>query len=136
MIANAPPTVPIVITDVLEFLQTAHYADPSLRARLYYVADRNAAVRYTGQDESDAHILALRNWAPFRIGAYDTFYAAHDRFVLYETSGMYAWMVPRLIDDGAHVQLLQRQGGAQLYAVTRKPAESAVSTESTRSTSP
>jgi hypothetical protein len=132
MIVNAPPAVPIVISDVVEFLQTAHYADPSLRARLYYVADRNAAVRYTGQDESDAHILALRGWAPFRIGSYDTFRATHDRFVLYETSGMYAWMVARLIDDGAHVQLLQREGGAQLYEVTRVPA---ATTESTRSTS-
>jgi hypothetical protein len=127
MIADAPPAVPIVITDVVEFLQAAHYADPSLRARLYYLADRDAAVRYTGQDESDAHILALRDWAPFRIDSYETFRATHERFLLYETSGMYAWMVPRLIDDGAHVQLLQRQGGALLYAVT---------TESTRSESP
>jgi hypothetical protein len=127
MIADVPPATPIVITDVVEFLQTAHYADPPLRARLYYLADRDAAVRYTGQDESDAHILALRAWAPFRIVAYETFRAAHSRFVLYDTAGIYAWMVPRLIDDGAHVQLLRRQGGALLYAVT---------TESTRSVSP
>jgi hypothetical protein len=40
---------------------------------------------------------------------------------------MYAWMVPRLIDDGAHVQLLRRQDGAMLYEVT---------TGSTRSASP
>ena len=124
MIADAPPSVPIVISDVLEFLQTAHYANPALRARLYYLADRRAAVRYTGQDESDAHILALRGCAPFQIDAYDTFRAEHARFMLYETSGMHAWMVPRLIDDGAHMQLLRRQGGARLYAVTSEATRS------------
>jgi hypothetical protein len=127
MIADAPEAVPIVITDVLEFLQTAHYADPPLRARLYYVADRDAAVRYTGQDESDAHILALRALAPFHIDGYETFRDTHPRFVLYETSGMYAWMVTRLIDDGARVRLLRRQGEALLYEVT---------TESTPNASP
>jgi hypothetical protein len=124
MLADAPADLPIVITDVLEFLQTAHYADPPLRARLYYIADRDAAVRYTGQDESDAHILALRAWAPFRIDTYESFRATHARFVLYDTQGMYAWMVPRLIDDGAHVRLLRRQGGALLYAVTPESTRS------------
>lgn len=90
---------PVVVTGGLVFLQLWYYAPADLRDRLVYVADPDAALRWTGSDTIDTGLLSLARWAPVRVEPYEPFVAAHPSFVVYRFGS--GWILERLADEGA-----------------------------------
>lgn len=107
---------PVAVGGSLQFLQYWFYTPPNLRGRLWYLADPDAAVRYTGSDTIDRGYLALSRWTPVTVQRYDEFVRRHSAFRLY--TGGSGWLLPRLREEGATLELLGREPAGELYLVS------------------
>lgn len=115
--------LPIVIADGRRFLELDHYAEPEVVSRLYYLRDRESAIHYTGSDVFEYGYMLLPAWFPIRahIENYPSFVAAHGSFVLYgDTDWPLGWILKRLIDDKATVEVLQLSGTQYVLIVEPK----------------
>ncbi|MBI5086893.1 MAG: hypothetical protein HZB13_20135 [Acidobacteria bacterium] len=104
--------LPIVFANSLDFLPAAHYAEPALAARVYCLADKDAAGRIGNTADNARLMLTLRRYADLNIAAPGPFIAAHPRFYVL-TSGLprMNWLPAWLKERGYR---LQRQPDSQL----------------------
>lgn len=104
------PDWPFVTANGTTFLSMDHWETPELVARLYYLTDREASIRYTGGNSFE-WFPALCQKFPVRahLAAYQDFVARYDRFlVLGAPDAPYNWLLPKLRDDGAELRLIVR----------------------------
>jgi hypothetical protein len=103
------PDLPLVAASGLTFLEMDHYEPPDVVERLYYLTDRDAAIRYTHATVSDG-MPVLQRWFPIRakVEAYRDFVRQHNRFLVWCKPGHpLDWLLSKLKDDGAKIRLIE-----------------------------
>ena len=96
---------PVVVSDGQLHLQMWHYAPPELKPRLVFLVDEPAAVKYMGFDTLDKGGGALKKWAGATSLPYSEFVAANRDFLLYRNLARPEWVTPRVLDEGASVEV-------------------------------
>jgi len=108
--------VPIVITSPETFFEIGYYAPPGGPVNLVYLNDREAALRYLGNDTSEIDFPVMCKIARLNCQAYDDFVPSHPRFLMYRmhrSSG--DWLIPKLLSQRTHVRLLDTGPTAAIY---------------------
>jgi hypothetical protein len=126
------PDLPFVAANGLFFLEADHYAPQSFVSRLVYLADTDAAVRYTGSDVFDRGFPIMQKWFPIRarVESYSTFTRRHRRFLVFGGfDHPLAWLTRKLLDDGVELRFLGQYPGAYgenlLLEAVMPPADTA-----------
>jgi 4-amino-4-deoxy-L-arabinose transferase-like glycosyltransferase len=115
-LGNNSPDTPVVVSDGRLFLQMFYYCPPELRSRLYFLADSEAAMKYTGAGNVDVELPAMTSYVSLNAVPFRQFLASHKRFQLYGPYGTnFDWNASRLLDDGARLELQGRFGGDMLF---------------------
>ena len=96
---------PVVIPDGLLFMQMWHYAPERLKSRLIYVADDQAALKYMGFEAFETGIRVLRAWAPVNVMEWGDFTHNTREFVAYQTLLRPGWVLERVVEEGATVEV-------------------------------
>lgn len=96
---------PVVIPDGQLFLKMWYYAPGSLKARLLFLADDEAASRYMGFTTIDSGLRALTSLAPMQVIEYKNFAAPGREFLVYQNILWPGWLLPKLVDDGASAEI-------------------------------
>lgn len=105
-LAGLAPELPIVDASGLTFLEMTYYERPELLSRVYYLTDREAAVRYAGTTLFEG-LPVVMNWRRLNgnVESYHSFVERHPRFLVLETPGYPEdWLIPKLKDDGARLR--------------------------------
>ena len=100
------PSVPLVDASGLTFLEMNKREDAALLSRVYYLTDRDAAVRYAHATIFEG-TGALREYWPIRgtVVAYRDFIRQTPHFFVLGTPDYPEdWLIPKLLDDGADLQ--------------------------------
>ena len=108
---------PVVASGSLTYLQLWYYAPPEDRAHLVYLADPDAALRFTGADTIDRGYLALARWTTLPVERYSEFVAAHPEFTVY-TAGS-GWLLIALEEQGTSIAPRGSEPGGREFRVTR-----------------
>jgi hypothetical protein len=106
--------MPVVFADVLQFLEFRYYADAAFRRRMYYVTDEESAFRILGYTAPERGISQSPRYFNTQVVEYDRWVKQHPVFYVF---GGPDWLVPRLIHEGAHLQVFQT-GADAFYRVT------------------
>jgi hypothetical protein len=97
--------LPIVVADPDEFMMFSYYVDGPLHQRVYYVSSEELAMRFVGFTFLERMMIASAPYFGTKVIDYNTFVATHPKF--YVLGGTQWWFVPKLISEGAHLQLLK-----------------------------
>ena len=106
----------VVASGSLTFLQLWYYAPPMQRMRLLYIADPAIARHFTGSDTFDRGYLALSKWTAVPVEEYGPFVSRTAEFTVYALGS--GWLLEKLREDGATVQLVGTEPGGRLYRVS------------------
>jgi hypothetical protein len=121
------PGLPLVAASGLTFIELDHYGSGALAARLYYLKDRSAAVRYVHATlfEDFESMDKLKRFFPIRanVEPYSLFMSEHHQFLVLGTPDYPEdWLLEKLHDDGAGIQMVRRLNlpnkDKNLYLVT------------------
>jgi hypothetical protein len=119
-LAQALEQGPVVISDGQLHLQMWHYAPDRLKPRLVFLVDRAAAVKYMGFDTLERGGEALRTWAGATAPDYAEFAKPGREFLLYRNLNRPEWVTPRLLDDGASMEVRSVGLGREMVKVRLK----------------
>jgi hypothetical protein len=117
LLAGQPSHLPVVVDDPHKLLELAHYENPEIAARLFYMIEPESALRYQSVPYPATRWLKLRNWLPLRPERLALFRKTHQQFLLYVTGSPNGWVLPKLVADGATIQVAAVQGRHSLYLV-------------------
>jgi hypothetical protein len=100
---------PVVIADSHEYMPAVYYSDLSLSNRCYFLADPQAALRFTGVDSGDRTMLALSRAIPVQARVEDAsvFIAKHKSFIIWASNQLNCWLPKFLIERGVRLELIQ-----------------------------
>ncbi len=122
-IQGVRPDLPLVAASGLTFLEMDRYAGPSTVSRLYYLCDRDLAIRYAHATIFEAFPL-IKQYFPIRatVEPYQKFVREHPEFLVLGTPDYPEdWLLRRLLDIHALVRYLGDFPGpykdSQLYVV-------------------
>ncbi len=118
--------LPFVTASGLTFLEMDHREPPGFINRLYYLTDKESALRYHTSIFEGFPIL--QHWFPTRanVTPYRDFVSRNPQFLVLATRGYPEdWLLSKLETDGAKVRLIQdlKTGyrDCELYEVTPRP---------------
>jgi hypothetical protein len=112
---------PVAISDGQLFLRMWHYAPEPLKSRLLFLADNDAALKYMGFDTIDGGIRVLQSWSSIRVIEYQSFARPGREFLVYQNTLRPGWLISKVVDDGATVEIRKYQGSRALIRVRLKP---------------
>ena len=120
---KADPQLPIVSWYSHPAMRLWYYGPNELAARVYYLADPEASVRYIGHDTIDRGLLDLKPFFPLKnVRPYDLFLKSHQSFLLYWCSWgddwRWNWIVYSLLADHRRIELKARDGDQFLFLVS------------------
>ena len=125
--ANLDPALPIVVANALLFLEFDHYEPKEITDRMFFLIDRDTALRYTGT-LGFAQLCEIRKWFPIRshLEDYRAFLAGHSSFyILSAYEFPMDWTLQKMRDDGVPLmfvnQFFLHHGNAILAKVSRSP---------------
>jgi hypothetical protein len=123
------PSLPLVDASGLTFLEMNKREDAALLSRVYYLTDRDAAVRYAHATIFES-TGALRQYWPIRgsVEPYRDFIGHTTHFFVLGTPDYPEdWLIPKLLDDGAELQfkgeLHSTYRDHMIFEVTIPPAK-------------
>jgi hypothetical protein len=102
------PKLPLVDASGLTFLEMNKREDPNLLARVFYLTDRDAAVKYAHATIFEG-TEKLREYWPIRgnVEPYQEFVRKSPRFIVLGTPDYPEdWLIPKLLDDGAQLDFI------------------------------
>jgi uncharacterized membrane protein len=99
--------LPIVIPHSHRFLETFYYLPPDLKRKIYYIADRRAAVKYMGFDTDEIALENLSRRVPINVSGLCGFVMRHPRFIVLGKRG---WLLKKLKHDRARIRGMKRKG--------------------------
>ena len=111
---------PVVVSDGQLFLQMWHYAPEPLKSRLLFLADNAAALKYTGFDTIDGGIRVLRDWSSVGVVEYQSFASPGREFFVYQNTLRPGWLISKVVDDGATVEIRKYSAFRSLIRVRLK----------------
>src|ERR1700730_2676781 len=98
--------LPVVVSDVHDFMQPAHYASPEWQTRFVQVVDVPEAVVYIGTDSGDKQLQILRSYYPLQIYDFQDFAAKNPVFLLYSSNvGVGTDWWPRKLKHDGYVMI-------------------------------
>jgi len=103
----AQPSLPIVM-DSEGDLELYYYGSPELRAKIFYLLDEAAAVKYRGSDTAMRSIRIMEPYRGLHAVPYRDFIAHHREFIVLRHSSE-GWVVQKVLADGARVELVSLQ---------------------------
>ena len=109
--------LPVAVTPAVFYLQLQHYAMPPVKQRIFYLLSRQDALRYTGASTGDLNLEILSRYLSIQAIAYSRFISQHSHFLVCAEMTNPTWMVEKLLQTGARVQLLTRQDTHFLFDV-------------------
>jgi len=120
-LAQALEKEPVVVADGQLFLQMWHYAPDRLKPRLIFLSDPDAALRYMGFDTIDYGVRPMRSWTKLNVINYSDFAKETSDFLVYRDLLRPEWVTPRVLADGASVELLNAPLHHELVRVRLHP---------------
>lgn len=115
-------SLPVAVTPAVFFLQLQHYADPAVKARIFYPLSAADALRYDATNTGDLNLKYLNRITPIQVPAYATFVSANPHFLVCAETTNPTWLIRKLLDQGATLRLIMRQETYFLFDVTVKPS--------------
>lgn len=116
--------LPFVTASGMTFLEMDHRESPSFSGRLYYLTDRDEAVRNHSNIFEEV-FPSVRKWFPIRatIEPYRDFVAHNREFLVLATRGFPEdWLLQKLEQEGARIRLVEKletgYHDRELYQVT------------------
>jgi hypothetical protein len=105
------PDLPLVIASALTFLEMHHNENGQLLSRIYYLSDRDAAIKYAHatifEDEEPPAKLKSYFGLKGNTETYQSFTREHHQFLVLGTYNLPEhWLLPKLRADGAKVTRL------------------------------
>jgi hypothetical protein len=124
--------LPIVVSDLHNFMMLAHYAPQDLSSRFVYLADPQSSLRHLGHNTMDRGVLDLNPWFHMNVQEAERFSRLQSRFLLYVHGGYLGgpsanglvvpdlnWLLSDLAKAGWHLELKVRQDNQLLFLATR-----------------
>ncbi|HET8546549.1 MAG TPA: hypothetical protein VFL57_01020, partial [Bryobacteraceae bacterium] len=114
-IHEVSPELPFVSSSALQFLELDLYSPDSLKSRMFYLMDPEAAMRITQSNVYEAALPNVVRLFPVKakLARYQEFTKQHPKFLVY---GPYFhsldWLMQKLIEDRAHLRLIGVYRGA------------------------
>jgi hypothetical protein len=96
--------LPIAVGDPFAFMQLNYYADPALLRRVCYLSSPEYDLKYRGGNAGEYALIRSAPYFGTRVVDYRTWTKHHKDFYL--LGGM-PFAIAQLIEDGAHLELLQ-----------------------------
>lgn len=94
---NLPKGFPIAVADPLLFFELVHQSPPEIRSRLFYIADRNIAIRRVGTDTPDRAMEDIQTIASLDVKTLASVLHSSEKFLIIGTpAASYSWLVPEL----------------------------------------
>jgi hypothetical protein len=131
VLASVQPTLPIVVGAGTVFMEMNQRETPAVLARLYFLKDRQDALKYGGtnyfQDFESPDVMAKAGF-PFtaNVAPYSGFVRQHGQFLL--LSSRTEWVFPKLLSSGASIAIVSDYEmpyvDRTLYLVTMPSPES------------
>jgi Dolichyl-phosphate-mannose-protein mannosyltransferase len=115
------PGLPVVISDGLQYLPTLYYTPADLKARLFCIADPDAALLFSNakSDSVDLLLRAQRRASLYRVDDYQEFLDSHPRFILVSSQDWdFQWLPAKLVHDGYALRLLSAEGPNLVFSVS------------------
>lgn len=102
------PELPVVVSDVQDFMRLQHYTNNSWKKRFVLLVDPEQSVIYTGSDTGDKGLALLRDYTNLPVYDFKPFLAEHPAFLLYSSNGGIGsdWWPRRLKQDGFKLQMV------------------------------
>ncbi len=97
--------LPIVAAGVNEFMDIRYYGDQDLRSRSVYVSSEELASQYLGFTFLERMMIGSAPYFGTNVTDYRQFTREHRTFYL--LGGRPWWLIPKLLADGAQLQMLQ-----------------------------
>jgi hypothetical protein len=104
--SNANPSIPVALDSVDLYLEMTYYPAAELRGRIVRVVNRDAAVRFAGNDTSEVIHTQLGPVLSWHVEDSESFLAAHKRFLVQSDKSKDSWLLPYLLEKNYHVTLL------------------------------
>jgi hypothetical protein len=104
------PELPLVADSILTYLEMDHYENPAVLARLYYLVDSEASIKYTHSNLTEG-VLVMKQHFPIRANAssYRDFAMQHRHFMIFGDSDQHrGWLLLKLKAEGAQVTEIGR----------------------------
>jgi hypothetical protein len=129
------PDLPFVTASGLTFLEMDHRESPEFIRRLYYLTDRESAIRYAHASIFE-ELPRVARYFPVRgnITPYREFIKQNPQFIVLGTPGFPEdWLLEKLHDDGAEIHLVLNQKNGyrdrQLFQVRVRRNEVGITTK-------
>ena len=113
------PDLPVVVSDVQDFMVLAHYASPKWKSRFVLLVDPPQELFYVGSDSGDLLLRILRSYFPLQVHEFQEFVAKNPVFLLYSSNGGIGndWWPGKLLKDGyaLHPVAIKPKGDPDFY---------------------
>jgi hypothetical protein len=114
------PTIPIAVSDTHTFMMLFYYGDPSIVARLVYLADPIDEAHYLGHNSIDQGMLDMvKPWFQAPVQPYASFATSTPRFWLFcaARENSWNWVLPQLLADQRPIAMKAVDAGDLLFLV-------------------
>ena len=112
------PELPVVVSDAVFFLKMRHYSLPEVQERTFYLFSLADALKFDGADTGDKNLKFLSRRFPIQALEYQDFIAGHHDFLLLAETEHRTWIIEKLIQEGAHLELQRRSQTYFLFHAT------------------
>jgi hypothetical protein len=115
---------PVAVSPPHAFFEYAHYASPTLKKRLVYLADPEFALQSTGTDSGEWALMNVARWAGLHVEDYRGFRASDKGFYLAQQKRhRFDWIAPKLESEGVGLEVLRDTPTRRLLLCCAGPAE-------------
>jgi hypothetical protein len=110
--------LPIAVSNPYTFLEFRYYLPKDIDSKMWYVYDENAAMRFSGFTGSGFASEAEGLFFHANVAPYADFVRSHRDFYVFGDDEFYQWLVPKLVEDGERLTVLQGKNIDRLYKAT------------------
>jgi hypothetical protein len=100
-------TLPIVAAQAGSFMALSYYGDPDLKRRMFYLADKDLSLQLQGFNFLDRILSASAPYFHTNVVSYRSFIRANPNFYVLGGLGGQEWILAKLINDNAEIDLVQ-----------------------------
>jgi hypothetical protein len=122
MLREALRQGPVVVPDGKLFLSMWYYAPADVKSHLLFLANDEAAVRYMDFETIDQGLRELVPWASISLEEYPKFATSGREFLVYQNTLRPGWLLSKVVDDGAAVEIQKQSAYRSLVRVRLKTA--------------
>ncbi len=99
--------LPIVLTNLDEYMQYHYYGNEALRRRIVYVSSEKLAEKYLGFTIAERMMESSAPYFKTQVIDFSQFIQSHREFYVFGDLRYPEWVVPELLAEGANLKLVQ-----------------------------